>query len=102
MSPDCASAWSKLDAVKYASDDEYDDAALDTLEACVSVVDWKVGGHKYPEAAGWTEITDEDLDFTLDGWCVQYIKAATCQDASSEGILTFELDDPRLDELQKR
>jgi hypothetical protein len=101
MSASCASAWSELDAVKYASDAEYEEAGFATLNECTTAAEWKAGGRKYPEAAGWTKATDENLNLTLDTWCVVHIKAVACQDAAEQGILTFDPEDPRLDELQR-
>lgn len=101
QSPACAAAWRDLDAVTNASDAEYEEAGYATLDECTTVAQWKSGGTRYPEAAGWTEATDENLDLTIDSWCVTSIRSAVCVDAAEQGILTFDPEDPRLEELQR-
>jgi hypothetical protein len=79
---------------------ESETAILATLDECTNSEDWIVGLQAHPTAGSFTSYTrDEAIDF-LDIACIRRIDAVVCLDAAEQGHLTFELDDPRLPELQ--
>lgn len=79
---------------------ESETAILNTLDECATSDDWIVGLQAHPTAGSFTSYTRaEAIDF-LDLACIRRIDAVVCIDAAEEGHLTFELDDPRLPELQ--
>ena len=71
-----------------------------TTNACRDVDDWVAAIIANPGAGALTSYTVEDAQSLLTMTCVRSIESAVCIDASAEGILDFELDDPRLKELQ--
>lgn len=94
---------SACDAAMVAAEQETGEsetAILATLDQCESAEDWIIGLQAHPTAGSFTSYTRaEAIDF-LDLACVRRIDAGVCIDASEQGHLTFELDDPRLPELQ--
>ncbi len=79
---------------------ENETAILATLDECETAEDWIVGLQAHPTAGSFTSYTRaEAIDF-LDLACVRRIDAVVCIDAAEHGHLSFELDDPRLPELQ--
>lgn len=79
---------------------ESETAILATLDKCATAENWFVGLQAHPTAGSFTSYTrPEAIDF-LDLACIRRIDAVVCIDAAKQGHLTFELDDPRLPELQ--
>lgn len=79
---------------------ESDTAILSTLDACETADSWIAALQDHPTAGAMTDYTREDAIVFLDFACVRRIDAPVCVDASRSGLLTYELDDPRLGELQ--
>ncbi len=78
-----------------------DDAALlATLTACPTAAEWITAIKQHPGAGIYTDYEDGRAESMLDSACIRAITAPACIDASKQGILTFDLDDPRLTELQ--
>lgn len=77
-----------------------DVAILATLDECVAADDWIAALQKHPGAGSLVSYTREEAIAFLDLACIRRIDAPTCIDAAEQGLLSFELDDPRLDDLQ--
>lgn len=77
-----------------------DTAILGTLDACETSESWIAAIQAHPGAGSLTSYTHEDAVALLDLACIRRIDAVVCIDASEQGHLTFELDDPRLPDLQ--
>lgn len=72
---------------------------LTTLADCASADDWILTLKANPGAGALTSYATADAETLLDLSCVRAIDTPVCIDAAEEGILTYELDDPRLKEL---
>jgi hypothetical protein len=97
LSADCNSA---MTLAEYES--VQDDAALlSTLTACPTAAEWIAALQAHPKAGIKTQYSYADAAQSLDWTCVRAIEAPACIDASKQGILTFDLDDPLLDDLQE-
>lgn len=79
---------------------ESDTALLSTLDACETADAWIAALQAHPTAGVLIEYTREDAIESLDFFCVRRVDASVCVDAAAAGMLTYELDDPRLAELQ--
>ena len=91
------------DAAMVAAEQETGDsetAILATLDECATAEDWIVGLQAHPTAGSFTSYTRTEAIEFLDLACIRRIDAGVCIDAAEQGHLTFELDDPRLPELQ--
>lgn len=77
-----------------------DTAILVTLDECENADTWITALQANPGAGALTSYTREDAVYLLDLGCIRRIDAVVCVDAAAEGLLTFELDDPRLADLQ--
>ncbi|WP_240773590.1 hypothetical protein [Plantibacter sp. M259] len=75
-------------------------ALLATLDQCGTSEQWILGIQEHPTAGSFTSYSRaEAIDF-LDLACIRHTDAVVCIDAAAQGHLTYELDDPRLVELQ--
>lgn len=79
---------------------ESDTLILATLDECEKADDWIAALQRYPEAGALIEYSRADAIEFLDMACIRRIDAPTCIDAAEQGLLSYELDDPRLPELQ--
>ncbi|MCI1019383.1 hypothetical protein HWD99_12170 [Microbacterium sp. C5A9] len=79
---------------------ESESAILATLDECENAEDWIVGLQAHPTAGSFTSYTRAEAINLLDIACIRRIDAVVCIDAAEQGHLSFELDDPRLPELQ--
>jgi hypothetical protein len=79
---------------------ESDTALLATLDACETADSWIAALQAHPGAGVLIEYTRGDAIESLDSYCVRRVDAPVCVDAAASGMLTYELDDTRLDELQ--
>lgn len=79
---------------------ESETAILATLDECATADDWIGGLQAHPTAGSFTSYTRAEAIDLLDIACIRRIDAVVCQDAAQHGHLSFELDDPRLAELQ--
>lgn len=79
---------------------ESETAILATLDECETAEDWIVGLQAHPTAGSFTSYTRAEAIDLLDIACIRRIDAVVCLDAAEQGHLSFELDDPRLPELQ--
>jgi len=70
-----------------------------TLSECESVDDWVAALKANPAAGSLTSYKTEDAHEFLGLVCVREPDTALCAEASEMGILDFELDDPRLQEI---
>jgi hypothetical protein len=76
-----------------------DSELLATFDACESADDWIKSLQSNPGAGALVSYTTEDAEALLDISCVRAISTHVCIDAAAAGILTYDVDDPRLDEL---
>lgn len=72
-----------------------------TTEACKDADEWIVALLEDPSAGSLTSYTMEDAKEFLDLICTHFIESSVCLDAEAQGILTYQLDDPRVLELNK-
>lgn len=79
---------------------ESETAILATLDECANSEDWIVRLQAHPTAGSFTSYTRAEAIDLLDIACIRRIDAVVCIDAAEQGHLTFELDDPRLPDLQ--
>ncbi|MDR6144200.1 hypothetical protein QE375_003754 [Microbacterium foliorum] len=79
---------------------ESETAILATLDECATADDWIGGLQAHPTAGSFTSYTRAEAIDLLDIACIRRIDAVVCQDAAEQDHLSFELDDPRLPELQ--
>jgi hypothetical protein len=79
---------------------ESDTAILATLDDCLTADQWINALQEHPKAGTLTSYTRQDAIEFLDMACIRRSDAAVCIDAAAQGHLTYELDDPRLVELQ--
>lgn len=79
---------------------ESDRAILSTLDTCVTADLWIVALQAHPLAGTLTSYTRDDAVAFLDLACMRRVDAVVCVDAAAQGLLSYELDDPRLVELQ--
>ncbi|WP_404435171.1 hypothetical protein LG322_08440 [Microbacterium aerolatum] len=77
-----------------------DTAILATLDECATADDWISGLQAHPKAGTLTSYSRTEAIELLDIACVSRVDAVVCIDAANAGHLTYELDDPRLTELQ--
>lgn len=96
ISPECATAFAAAEA-EAATDDT---AILSTLDVCGTSESWIAGIQARPGAGSLTSYTRTDAVALLDLACIRRVDAPVCTDASTRGLLTFEMDDPRLPGLQ--
>ncbi|TFD17865.1 hypothetical protein [Cryobacterium sp. TMT4-10] len=94
--PECTTA---MRAAADVSSSDNSVELLTTLAACASADDWILTLKANPGAGALLSYTTADAESLLDLSCVRAIATAVCIDAAGEGILTYELDDPRLKEL---
>ncbi|MRX42342.1 hypothetical protein [Agromyces kandeliae] len=96
VSADCKAAMEGAAAVVDLNNDE---ALMATTEACTNADEWIVALQHNPGAGSLTSYTREDAEYLLDLVCIYSLESPVCLDASAQGILTYELDDPQVLEL---
>ena len=78
---------------------ENDAEMIATLSACDDVSGWVDAIKAHPGAGSLISYTTEDAHYFMGLVCVRDPHTLVCEDASVLGLLDFELDDPRLAEL---
>jgi len=78
---------------------ENDAELFETLLECNSVDDWVAGLKANPAAGSLITYSTDDAHEFLNLICIRQPEAELCAEASSRGILDFDLDDPRLRDL---
>jgi hypothetical protein len=76
-----------------------DPEMIATLSACDDVSGWVGAIKAHPGAGSLISYTTEDAHYLVGIVCVRDPHTPVCEDASALGLLDFELDDPRLAEL---
>ena len=79
---------------------ESESLLLKTLSNCRSADEWIAAIQANPGAGSLTSYSTEDAQELLNLACMRATDTPACIDASSKNLLTFDLDDPRLEELQ--
>ncbi|MDQ0895790.1 hypothetical protein [Agromyces ramosus] len=98
VSAACKAAMESAAAVV---DLDNDDALMATTETCENADEWIVALQHNPGAGSLVSYTVEDAEAFLDLVCIYSIESPVCLDAAAQGILTYELDDPRVLELNE-
>ncbi|HXH36246.1 MAG TPA: DUF2510 domain-containing protein [Plantibacter sp.] len=75
-------------------------ALLATFDECGTAEQWILGIQEHPTAGSFTSYSRAEAIDLLDLGCIRRTDAVVCIDAAAQGHLTYELDDPRLVELQ--
>lgn len=75
-------------------------ALLATFDECGTAEQWILGIQEHPTAGSFTSYSRAEAIDLLDLGCIRRTDAVVCFDAAAHGHLTYELDDPRLVELQ--
>ena len=97
-SPECSAAMkAAADVVELDNNAEL----METLKVCASADDWIETLKGNPGAGALISYTTADAENLLDLSCVKAITTPVCVDASAAGILTYELDDPAVIELNQ-
>ncbi|SDN99789.1 hypothetical protein SAMN05216368_1093 [Cryobacterium flavum] len=72
-----------------------------TLSACDDVEGWVAAVKDHPGAGSLIEYTTDDAHYFMGLTCTRDPHTPVCEDAASLGLLDFDLDDPRLQELNE-
>lgn len=75
-------------------------ALLATFDECGTAEQWILGIQEHPTAGSFTSYSRAEAIDLLDLGCIRRTDAVVCIDAAAQGHLTYELDDPRLVEMQ--
>ena len=91
----CVSSMAAAESAGFENDPEM----IATLSACDDVSGWVDAIKAHPGAGSLISYTTEDAHYFMGLVCVRDPHTLVCEDASVLGLLDFELDDPRLAEL---
>jgi hypothetical protein len=87
-----------MKAAAVVGDLDNDTEMVATLDECASSADWILALKENPGAGAGLSYTTQEAEFLLDLACTRATRSAVCIDAADQNILTYELDDPRLQE----
>ncbi|KQO98815.1 hypothetical protein ASF30_12190 [Leifsonia sp. Leaf264] len=96
ISPSCDTSMADAADVAELNNDR---ELLRTATGCSTADEWVAALKAHPGAGALTTYTDEDAHGLLALLCVKASDTELCADASQRGLLDFELDDPRLEDL---
>ena len=99
-SPVPAACGHSMSAAAEASDPDAESALVATLSACRTVDDWVAALREHPSAGAQTSYSTSDAHDVLNLVCLLGPDTVVCADAADRDLLDFELDDPRLGELE--
>jgi hypothetical protein len=90
-----------MSAAADASDADAEDALVATLSECRTVDDWVAALKEHPSAGALTSYSTADAHSVLNLVCLLGPESVVCSEAAERDLLDFDLDDPRLRELDE-
>jgi hypothetical protein len=84
-----------------ASDTDAEAALVATLSRCRTVDDWVAALNEHPGAGALTSYSSSEAEDVLNLVCLLGPDSVVCAEAADRDLLDFELDDPRLRELEE-
>jgi hypothetical protein len=94
-----AACGDSMSAAARASDPDAESALVATLSACRTVDDWVAALREHPSAGSRTSYSTSDAHDVLNLVCLLGPDTVVCTEAAERNLLDFDLDDPRLREL---
>jgi hypothetical protein len=100
-SPVPAACADSMSTAAEATDAQADTALVATLSECRTVDDWVAALKEHPSVGALTSYSTSDAHDVLNLVCLLGPDTIVCGEAAERDLLDFDLDDPRLRELDE-